>query len=338
MSDALIAAIRSAWRDASLAAPGTRAWRAVRLARPGPLAVLAAIRETDQAVALLFEAPIADAPPVQPRFEADGVSMIEERNYGERTYRIAVTLERNDLDNIFTILLADLVEAAAPHAAPAPAVAALFARLATWQAFLRARRSGLGWESVIGLIGELVVLRRLALVAGWQPAVEAWKGPAGGLHDFLGGGQGIEVKTTAGVTSALQITSLDQMEDAGLAALLLAHVHLLQTPAGFNLPMLVGEIGDELTRRAPVAVRMLRDALLAAGYADADAVLYEDLRVQVLSQRAYRISPGFPRLTRSTVAQGIGAASYRIELRAIQTHLVDDAAADAIMRQMGDAV
>jgi hypothetical protein len=53
--------------------------------------------------------------------------------------------------------------------------------------------------------------------------------------------------------------------------------------------------------------------------------------------RAYRVGPGFPRLTRATVPQGIAAASYRVELRAIQAHLVDDAAAYTIMGQMGDA-
>jgi hypothetical protein len=337
MSDALIAAVGRAWREATLAAPGARAWRAVRLAHPGPLAVLAAIRESDRAIGVLFEAPIGDAPALQARFEADGVSMIEERNYGERTYRIAVTLERKDLANIFAIILADLIEAAAAHAAPSQAVTALFARLATWQAFLRARRSGLGREGVIGLVGELVVLRRIGGRAGWPAAVDAWKGPTGGLHDFLGQGQGLEVKTSVGVTSALEITSLDQMEDAGLAALLLVHVHLLETHGGSSLPGLVGEIGDELTAAAPAAVRAFRDTLLASGYADADATLYQDLRLQVLTVRGYRVNAGFPRLTRATVQQGITAASYRIDLRAIQGHLVEDAALNTIMQQMGDA-
>jgi putative PD-(D/E)XK family protein DUF4420 len=335
MSDALVAAVGKAWREASAAAPGTRTWRAVRLAHPGPLAVLPAIREADRAIGLLFEAPIGDAPALQARFEADGISMIEERNYGERTYRIAVTLERNDLATIFAIIVADLIQASTPHAAPAAAVAALFSRLATWQAFLRARRSGLGREAVVGLVGELVVLRRVAGLIQWPAAVNAWKGPAGGLHDFLGQGQGLEVKTSVGVASALEITTLDQMEDAGLLALLLIHVHLLETPVGSSLPALVGEIGDELVRLAPGAVRAFKDTLLASGYSDADAALYQGLRFQILTVRAYRVGSGFPRLTRATVPQGIAAAAYRIELRAIQAHLVDDAAADTIMRQMG---
>jgi hypothetical protein len=181
------------------------------------------------------------------------------------------------------------------------------------------------------------VLKRVAGAAGWPTAIEAWKGPGGGLHDFLRQGQGIEVKTGVGVTSALEITSLDQLEDAGLSALLLIHVHLLQTQAGWSLPGLVGEIGDELVRLASGSVRAFRDTLLASGYADADATLYQDLRFQVLTLRAYRVGAGFPRLTRTGVPQGIAAASYRIELRALQAHLVDDTTVDTIMRQMGDA-
>lgn len=337
MSDALIATFRKAWRDASLATPGARAWRAVRVPRPGPLAVLAAIRESDRAIALLFETPIADAPANRARFEADGISMLEERNYNERAYRIAVTLERPDLDNIFGIVVADLIESATPHTAAGPAVASLFSRLTAWQAFLRARHSGLGREAVIGLIGELTVLRRLATSAGWPVAIDAWKGPTGGLHDFLRAGQALEVKTGAGVASAVDITSLDQMEDAGLSTLLLVHVHLTQAGGGSSLPALVTAIVDELTRSAPGSLRPFRDALLASGYVEVDADLYLALSFQPLAIRFYRVTTVFPRLTRPTVPQGILAATYRLDLRALHPHLVDEHVADVIMQQMGEA-
>lgn len=173
MSDALIAAVRKAWADATSVTSGTRAWRAVRVAYPGPLSVLAAIREADGFRAVLFETPIDNSPPVQGRFEADGISMLEERNYPDRVYRIAVTLERPDLDTIFGIVVADLIESVASLQAASSAVSALFTRLAAWQAFLRARRLGLGREAVIGLVGELLVLRRIAQLAGWNAAVEA---------------------------------------------------------------------------------------------------------------------------------------------------------------------
>lgn len=336
MSDALVAAVRKGWREAAAVAPGTRAWRAVRIASTGPLAVLAGIRETDGATALLFEAPIENAPAGRARFEADGISMLEERSFPDRVYRIVVTLERRDLDTIFGIVTADLIEAAAPLLTPPPAVAALFSRLEAWQAFLRARRQGLGREAVIGLLGELLTLRRLAAQAGWYAAVEAWLGPSGGLHDFLRHGHALEVKTGAGIASVVEISSLDQLEDNGLSALLLVHVHLAETAGGTSLPLLVSEITDAITHEAPGALRILRDALLASGYVDIDAELYLSRMYQPLSLRFYRVEAGFPRLTRTAIPQGVTEASYRLDLRSIQPHLIDDGAANGIMRQMGD--
>lgn len=337
MSDALLGAVRTAWREAAAGAPGARAWRAVRTSCPGPLAVLAAIREADGALSVLFESAIECAPAARGRFEADGISMLEERNYPERTYRIAVALERSDLENIFGIVIADLIEAAGNQPAPAVAIASLFSRLSAWQAFLRARHTGLGRELIIGLIGELAHVSQGFRCGGMDGRRSMrGKGPAGGLHDFVRRGRAIEVKTGAGVASAVEISSLDQLEDAGLTTLLLAHVHLAEAPAGLSLPGLVSAIADELQQQAPEALHGFRDALLASGYADVDADLYLGPTYQQIGTRYYVVSPGFPRLTRSSVSQGVTEAHYRLDLRAIQPHIIDDGAATEIMRQMGD--
>lgn len=336
MSDGLAAAIRKGWIDADNVASGTRAWRAVRIAHPGPLTVLAGIRETDRSRAVLFETPIENAPPTRCRFEADGISMLEERNYPERLYRIAVTLERPDLETIFGIVIADLIESASPQPSASAAVDALFTRLAAWQAFLRARRSGLGREAVTGLVGELLVMGRIATATGWQTAVSSWMGPTGGLHDFVNRGIGIETKTCCGVASLIDIGSLDQLDDTGLSALLLAHVRIAETSGGFHLPGLVAEIRRDLTAAAPAALRSFQDTLLASGYADVDADLYIARTFQTVSMRFCRVTSQFPRLVRADAPDGIVEASYRIDMRVLQHHLLDETAADAIIRGMRD--
>ncbi len=336
MSDALQAEVRRAWGEALAVAPGRRAWRAIRLQIAGPLAVLAAIREADGATALLFEAPIDDAPALRARFEAEGIAMIEERAFPERIYRIAVTLERQDLATIFEIVIADLIQAAGLCNRPPAAVSALINRLGAWQAFLKARHAGLGRESVIGLVGELMVLRHVAARTGWGPAVAAWEGPTGGLHDFLRNGHALEVKTGAGVATLIEISSLDQLEDAGLARLLLAHVHLAEDPAGESLPAIASSIAADITGSAPASLRGFRDALLGVGYADVDAELYAGRFFRLVSMRFYDVGPSFPRLVRSSVAQGIIECTYRLDLRALQPHLADGPAAEEIIRQLGD--
>lgn len=336
MSDALIEAVRTAWAEAAATAGGVRAWRAIRIGCQGSLIVLAGIRETDDARALLFETSIENAPQMHGRFEADGISMLEERNYPERIYRIAVALERSDLDSIFEIVAADLMEAASAPQTATAAVAALFARLSAWQAFLRARRSGLGRLAVVGLAGELLVLRRLAEVAGWPAAVGAWMGPAGGLHDFARRGIGIEAKTSCGVASFIDISSLDQLDDTGLSALLLAHVHLTESTTGFHLPGLVGGIARDLAAAAPTEMRTFQDALLLAGYANVDADLYLTPVFQIVSKRFFSVGVLFPRLIRTEAPEGIAEAHYRLDVRALQAHLIDDTDAAIIMQQMGN--
>jgi hypothetical protein len=54
----------------------------------------------------------------------------------------------------------------------------------------------LGREIQIGLFGELHVLDLVADLIGWSNALETWKGPDSGLHDFVFKDTSVEVKTT----------------------------------------------------------------------------------------------------------------------------------------------
>lgn len=161
-------------------------------------------------------------------------------------------------------------------------------------------------------------------------------GPTGGLHDFLRRGTGIEVKTSCGVASLIDISTLDQLDDTGLSNLLLVHVHIAEAAAGFHLPGLVADITRELAAAAPASVRAFQDTVLAAGFADIDAELYVVRLFQTLSLRFCRISPSFTKFIRSGAPQGIVDANYRLDVRSLQPHLLDDTVADALMKQMGD--
>lgn len=336
MTDVVIAAVRKGWADASSVAPGGRLWRAVRIAGPHPIAVLAGVKECNRAQAVLFEAAIEHAPAERARFEAEGIAMLEERDFADRIYRVSVSLERRDLENIFCIVAADLIEAAERELDATLAIMALFSRLSAWQAFLKVRRSGLGREAVIGLVGELLFARHLSGVAGLQPAVDAWKGPVRGLHDFLRHSHAVEVKTTAGVAPLIEVSTLDQLEDIGLSALLLAHIRLVEAPTGLTLPTLVSALRDDIQRSAPASLRPFSDALLAAGYADVDAEIYGDLAFQLVDITFYRVREGFPRLTRAAVPIGVTDARYRLDARALQPYLIDQTAVNGLLREMGD--
>ena len=51
-------------------------------------------------------------------------------------------------------------------------------------------------EIQLGLFGELYILDLVAELIGWKNALESWKGPDSGLHDFVFKDSSVEVKTT----------------------------------------------------------------------------------------------------------------------------------------------
>jgi hypothetical protein len=161
-------------------------------------------------------------------------------------------------------------------------------------------------------------------------------GPTGGLHDFVRRGTAIEVKTSCGIASLIDISSLDQLDDSGLSALLLAHVHIAEAASGFHLPGLVDEMARDLATAAPTAVRPFQDTLLAAGYTGADADLYLARVFQTRSLRFCTVGPSFPRVIRSGMPQGVVEASYRLDVRALQPHVLGETAAAEVMLRMGD--
>lgn len=172
------------WAEARSAAKGGSEWRAVALALDAPVRLLAGIREADDRMALLIEAPLEDRPPPVFRLQADGITVLDDRRPAERLLRLSVTLERAELLDVFEVLASDLVDVVKSTASPAAALAMAFRRLEAWQACLRVRRRGLSREEQVGLMGELVVLDVVAEEIGPRRALEAWRGPLGGVHDF----------------------------------------------------------------------------------------------------------------------------------------------------------
>ena len=70
--------------------------------------------------------------------------------------------------------------------------------LGEWRALLKAAGQDVTRETVIGLVGELEVLRLLA-VHNPDGALDAWRGPTKSVHDFARDGAELEVKTTTSV-------------------------------------------------------------------------------------------------------------------------------------------
>jgi hypothetical protein len=115
------------------------------------------------------------------------------------------------------------------------------------------RRGALPEAAIIGLIGELIVLRRLFLAqingaATMMRALEFWQGWQEGRRDFRIGRHSIEVKATQASTSIHKFSGMHQLESKMLPSGEFEQIYLMSiglaasNAIGENLPSLVSII------------------------------------------------------------------------------------------------
>jgi hypothetical protein len=326
--------LRRKWQEARSATRGGSEWRAIAVAVPSSVRVLAGIREADDRIALLLEAPLDERPPAVFRLQADGITVLDDRRQDEGLLRLSVTLERRELHDVFEVLAADLADVVRAVASPAAALRVAFRRLEAWQACLRVRRRGLSREEQVGLMGELIVYGVVAEEIGHGRTLEAWCGPLGGVHDFNRIGTSIEVKSVVGVSSHLRISALNQLETTGLEALALARPRFREAIEGQTLGEMVDDMRRGLDREAPEHRGSFDDRLLRAGHVDTDRDRSESIRLGLEELHGYVVRDGFPRLTAATVPGGIVEVGYSIDERSIAAFRIDLQGLRTVAREM----
>jgi hypothetical protein len=226
---------------------------------------------------------------------------------------LVLSLEDRDCVDLFTTVCADAL--AASDTDRSTALADFLARLDAWRRFLRERRSGLSRNETVGLLGELLVLTEI--LRFWPAALEHWKSPDDGLHDFEHGGHALEVKTSLGPAASVRISGLDQLENSGLRRLDLLHVKLIEAPDGTSLDSVVVQMKNLL--RSEASVRAFENALLRRGLMPDDAAARAAPRVQLRTIDSYKVDSGFPRLERASLPQAITDAEYTLDIRALSS-------------------
>lgn len=328
--------LASKWAEATNADPSDREWRAVALSVPATVRLLAGVREPDERIALLIEAPLSAAPSTLLRISAEGVSLSDRRDTAQGVLRVAVALEREPLRDVFEVLAADLVEVVRQAANPAQAVALSVSRLEAWQAFLRSGRRGLSREEQIGLLGELTILELLAAEIGYEAAVEAWFGPLDGIHDFSRSGIGIEVKAVAGGGNLVRISRLDQLDRRGLSTLLVARPRFQEAPGGRTVLTAVREMREALDRSAAGARPAFDDRLLRAGLVVVDRQASPLCSLILQDLYGFEVREEFPRLTGLSVPPEVVDASYSLDERLLGNFLIGTDGLSRFFRMMGE--
>ena len=217
---------------------------------------------------------------------------------------------RQELDEVFVRLAANVV-----HNIPSDPLLLLSSCIATldaWRDLLGTlHRPAIGSEQVVGLIGELLVLEKLARIDPVM-AVAAWEGPSGGRHDFRYGLRAIEAKATRKrIGRFIAINGPRQLEAPQGGILHLSWARLEVTPGGtLSLADLVSRL-----RSAGVDGNRLSVLLGERDYNETTNEPAAMAKYELAEWLVWQVDPDFPRvIPASFIGGALPNSSDRSEL------------------------
>lgn len=242
----------------------------------------------------------------------------------DNRWAVTFTLLRDEHNDVFVCLCADLIEASRNCVEDTEAVDFVLARYGQWLKLMEHQPSGMLSEPrKRGLLGELWFLQSLLAsgVAG-EEAVAGWVGPDGADQDFMFPFGWYEVKAVGASGSRVAISSLEQL-DAGPSGTLVVVFVDPSAPDEPNSATLNGRIEDirKALRPSPTALAAYESKLLSYGYVALPD--YDNDWYRVSGVRRYSVEEGFPRITRSSVAAEVVSAEYSLSLHALEAWRVN---------------
>ncbi|WP_081880300.1 PD-(D/E)XK motif protein [Paenirhodobacter enshiensis] len=241
---------------------------------------------------------------------------------------IDITLRNSRLSPVFTELVGEIMTRLESGEAPE---AALQGTIRDFRNLLAKGPEGeIAPEAVAGLIGELVILERLAGLRA--DIIDSWTGPVGQRHDFRRRSIAIEVKTSSrSDASRVTIHGSEQLLPPSGGSLNLVHVRLE--------PVADGALSVESLHRALVEHGVdevvLDQRLAELGCRDPEAEEWNATRFALEGLDVYDVSPGFPSITPEIfpdgrLPTGIASLSYEIDLSLARAFLLDRGREDAL--------
>lgn len=228
------------------------------------------------------------------------------------------------LDELFVKLCWDLIEASSNSESP---IISLINQYNKWLKLLQKAGNGiLSSSTQKGLIGELLYLKeRLAKSSDEIKVLNCWVGPEGADQDFDFSDGWVEVKTTYISSSAVIISSLQQLyrNDDGLLCVYFMDRTSANTAKTLALNEMVSSIIEML--HSSNSVDLFLQKLARYGYQEKDASEYASYRFRLSEKRLYSVDASFPRLIPSSIPTEIVEAEYKISLPAINEYIITEA-------------
>jgi hypothetical protein len=240
---------------------------------------------------------------------------VESGRRADGRWSLRLSLAEPELVTVFAALCRDIIDFTRAGVDGPQLGAAVLGRLERWRTLLEKDVSGLGDSILRGLIGELTILDHLLDTLLPMEAVASWTGPLGTPQDFqLPTGRRIEVKAVRRDARTARINGIEQL-DPGSDPLELAIVRLEDTgvsaDGAVTVPVLVERIRNRLAGE-PDSLATFSASLGFVGWHDDPR--HHELVVRVIAIEWHEVGPDFPKLTPSSVPQGVEDADYIIAL------------------------
>jgi hypothetical protein len=131
--------------------------------------------------------------------QTDGKAIRLTRTYVEDMAYACVTCVEPDLNDVFIILVRDLIQRLPSQG---PCVGALLEHIEHWRELLAETKAYgiLSLPQVAGLLAELVTLERI-LSLDYERRLNVWSGPAKSQHDFRSNGHALKGPRSAALSS-----------------------------------------------------------------------------------------------------------------------------------------
>lgn len=227
--------------------------------------------------------------------------------------RLSVTLQGNEAEAYpWLCAIADRIQLGGQSFA-----AAVGSALESLDRILAGRR-GLSHAQQVGLFGELVVLAAFSDCSSPGEAVAAWRGPAGGEHDFGLPEADLEVKTTENERRIHWISSSTQLVPNPDRGLYVVSVQI--TAAGGGTGRSLPEVVTILRKRMGTHEGRFDELLTEMGYRSADEDLYDKRWLLRSEPQLIGVTEEFPALTRELIdsnvpsSERVAEVSYQIDV------------------------
>jgi hypothetical protein len=250
--------------------------------------------------------PIAEGLQVLPVAIKDGEDVIN---------ALMLRLENIKYKDVFTVLANDIIQTTLEQPSNNP-VKVFLERIRQWQKCLSIQgASGLNKEEQKGLYGELFFLREL-LKQGFagKKSVNAWVGPSSAVNDFQFDNCSVEVKTSSSKRiQELSINGALQLDERHSPNLYLFHlsVDLTQT-IGETLNEIVASVRELYSKIDGKNPDDFNVKLNMAGYLDAQADKYSEVKYRFRDGKTYKVHGDFPRIREGEYRPGVGSIQYYI--------------------------